>query len=123
MSHQQHREICKVTKLARVHLKYLCEKALQKNNVSMDQLAEQRETENLIQLVESKQHKPLEDFLMAFINRNENPALTQFISHFLLLLAGDAAIFTTVPFTYHYHILQTCAAIKNNVDIEKKSMK
>ena len=52
MSHHQHREMCKVTKEARVHLKYLCEKALQKNDVCMDQLAEQRETENLIQIVE-----------------------------------------------------------------------
>ena len=94
-------------------------KALQENDVCMDQLAEQRETENLIQLVKYKQHKPLEDFLLAFINRSENPAVTQPIAHFLLLLAGNAAISTTVPFMYHYHILQTCAAITNNVDIEK----
>ena len=85
MSHQQHREMCKVTKEARVHLKYLCEKALQKNDVCMDQLAEQRKTENLIQLVKSKQHKPLENFLLAFINRSENLAVTQSIAHFLLL--------------------------------------
>ena len=120
MSCEEHRELCKVTKNARLHLKYLCEKTLQKNQVYLDQMEEYRSTENLIQIVKSRREKQLEDFILAFINRTENPIVTQSVAHLLLLLVGDAAISTVVPFAYHYHILQTCAAIRNDVDIEKK---
>ena len=119
MSHEQYREICKAVKHARVHLKYLCEKTLQKTEVHMDQLTEQRATENLIHVVKSRNEKPLEHFIMAFINRSENPSMTQSIAHLLLLLAGDATISAVVPFTFHDHILQTCAGIRNDIDIEK----
>ena len=57
---------------------------------------------------------------MAFINRTEDPQVTQAMANLLLLLSGDAAISTVVPFRYHYHIIQTCATLRNNLDIQQK---
>ena len=86
----------------------------------MDQVMEETETENLKQVVKSRKEKPLEDFIMAFINRTQNPTVTQSMAHLLLLLAGDVAISSVVPFTYHYKILQTCAALRNDLESENK---
>ena len=116
----QHKEICRNMKRARVHLKHLCEKTLQKNYTKMDQVMEEIEIENLKQVVKSRKEKPLEDFIMAFINRTQNPTVTQSMAHLLLLLAGDAAISSMVPFTYHYKILQTCVVLRNDLETENK---
>ena len=101
VTHEKYKEICKVIKNARVHLKYLCQKTLQKNEGNMEPFEEQRAPDNLIK-VKSRKEKPLEDVVMAFIKRSENPTVTQSIAHLLLLLAGDAAISVVVPFIFHY---------------------
>ena len=103
MSCEEHRELCKVTKNARVAFEVLCvKKPLQKNQVYLDQMEEYGSTENLIQIVKSRRQKQLEDFILAFINRTEDPIVTQSVAHLLLLLVGDVSISTVVPFAYHY---------------------
>ena len=42
------------------------------------------------------------------------------MAHLLLLLAGDPAVSSVVPFTYHYKILQTCAALRSDLETENK---
>ena len=120
LTNQQHKDICTLVKAARVHLKYLCQKALQKNEVHLDNVTEQRSTDNLKTVIKSQKQKRLEDFLLAFINRTEDAQVTQSIANLLLLLCGDATISSVVPFNYHKHILQTCAAIRNNEDVAKQ---
>lgn len=120
VSNDEHRENCNLVKAARVHLKYLCEKTLQRNERHLDIATEQRCTDSLLAVVKCRREKPLEDFIMAFVNRTEEAQVTQSMAHLLLLLSGDAPISSVVPFNYHHHILQTCAAIRSNVDIDKK---
>ena len=120
MTQEEHKKMCKAVKEARVHLRYLCQKILQKTEICIDQITENRATEDLKDIVKTRNEKPLEDFILAFINRSENPAVTQAMAHLLVLLMGGATISAVVPFNYHYHILETCAAIRNNIDIDKK---
>ena len=95
-------------------------KSLQRNEHILDPISEERETDNLIQVIKMRRENEMEEFTMAFINRTEDQTVTQAMANMLLLLTGDAAISTVVPFTYHYHILQTCSAIRNKIDIDKK---
>ena len=120
MTQQQHREVCNQIKDARIHLKYLCDKALQRNENVIDHVTELRVTENLTSVIKVRRERPLEDFFLAFIYRSEDQQITHAMAHLLLLLVGDAAISSVVPFTYHYDILQTYAAIRNNVDFTNK---
>ena len=120
MSFVEYRSICSSVKDARLHLKYLCGKVLQRNETQLDLAVEMRETENLISVITARREKTLEDFLMAFINRTQDAHVTQAMANLLLLLAGDAAISTVVPFRYHYHILQTCASLRNDLNVQQK---
>ena len=115
--------MCNRIKDARVYLKYLCTKTLQRNENNLDLITEERKRENLLQVLNSRTgrtEEAMKDFMIAFINRTEDQSITHSMANLLLLLTGDAAISTVVPFTYHYHILQTCSAIRNEIGIEKK---
>ena len=118
MTIEEHKKVCKAVK--EVHMRYLCQKTLQKTEICIDQITENRATEDLKDIVKTRNEKPLDDFILAFINRSKNPAVTQAMAHLLLLFMGDATISAVVPFNYHYHILETCAAIRNDIDIGKR---
>ena len=79
----------------------------------MEPATEHTATENLISVIESRNERPLEQFLIDFINRTEDPDVIQAMAKLLSLLVGDAALSSVVPFRYHQHLLQTCAAIRN----------
>ena len=80
----------------------------------LDPHREEVEGENLISVIKSRDEKQLEDFLLAFINRSEDPHVIQAMAKLLSLLIGDATMSSVVPFTYHQHLLETCAAIRHN---------
>ena len=42
------------------------------------------------------------------------------MARLILLLIGDAAMSSVLPFTYHKHILETCSAVRNNVNFHSK---
>ena len=109
--------MCNLVKSSRIHLKYLCEKNLQKIEIHMDPCTEQRATDNLISVIKSKKEKHLQDFMMAFINRTETSQETQAMGHLLHLLSGGAAMSSLVPFKFHKKILHTCGAIRNDVHV------
>ena len=118
MSHEQHREACHLTRCTRIHLKYLCDKTLQKHGLQcMDPQAEQTATANLILLIQSRNQKQLEEFLLAFIRRTVDPPVIQVMAKVLSLLVGDAAVSSVVPFRY---VLETCAAIRNNANFDSR---
>ena len=48
-----------------------------------------------------------------------DPPVLQAMAKLLLLLASDCEISCIVPYRYHHHILQTCAAVKNNMPYHK----
>ena len=115
MSTEQHKQACLITRSARVHLRYICDKTLQKNGFELlDPHREEVEKKNLISVIKSRGEKQLEDFLLAFINRSEDPPVIQAMDKLLSLFMGDAIMSSVVPFTYHQHLLETCAAIRLN---------
>ena len=108
-STEQHTQACQITRHARNHLKYLCEKTLQKTSLSpLEPATEHIAMENLTSVIESRNERPLEQFLIAFINRTEDPDIIEAMAKLLSLLVGDAALTSVVPFRYHQHVLQTC---------------
>ena len=114
MSAAEHMIACDTTRTARKHMKYLCDKVLQKESLQQLELfAEQAHNEILISVIRQGNKKPLEEFLLAFIQRTQNPSLTQEMTKLLLLLAGDAPISSAVPVRCHPHLLQTCTAVRN----------
>ena len=111
----QHKQACSITRSARVHLRYVCDQALQKNGFELlDPHQEEVEKENLLSVIKSSGEKQLEDFLLAFINRSEDPPVIQAIAKLLSPVMGDATMSSAVPFTYHQHLLETCVAIRLN---------
>ena len=56
----------------------------------------------------------MEDFLLTFINRSEDPPIIQAMAELLSLFMGDATMSSVVLFTYHQHLLETCVAIRLN---------
>ena len=83
-------------------------------------LPEQANTEILILVIRQRNKKPLEEFLLAFIQRPHNPSLTQEMAKLLLLLAGEAPISYGVPVRYHPHLLQTCTAVRNVEQVKQQ---
>ena len=120
MSHEEHRHACAKVRGARIHLKYICEKTLQKCKHILDFQREQMENENLISVITSRNQQPLDSFLLAFVNRTVDPSLVQTMAKLLLLLIGDAAMSSVLPFAYCKHILETCSAVRNNVNFHSK---
>ena len=113
MSHQEHKDACSRISSARLHLKYLCEKTMNKTGLkildcAMQEIATARLTEEIVSINE----EPLEKFILAFINRTKDPDLIQAMAQFLLLLVGDAAMSLVLPHRYHKHILDTCSSIR-----------
>ena len=86
----------------------------------LEQTEEQRCTDHLISIVKSQDDKRLEKFLISFLHRTENPTVTHAMAKLLLLLAGDAPISAVMPFRYHQHILNTCAAVRNEKPFHNK---
>ena len=121
MTKDHHSYLCKLTRTARIHLKYLCDKTLQRDNLTLlHETAELRSTDHLISIIKSQNEQRLEEFLIAFIHRTENVMVTHAMAKLLSLLAGDAPISAVVPFRHHPHILETCAAIRNNQQFHNK---
>ena len=120
MSTDQHKYLCSKVGAARVHLKYICDKSLRKIGLSiLDVQVEGMEKDTLISIMKSRKQKPLEDFLLAFINRSQDAPVIQAMAKLLSLLVGDAAMSAVLPFRFHKHILKTCGAIKNNLNVTK----
>ena len=93
MSHQQHKDACLRIGSARLHLKYLCEKTLNKTGLKiLDYETQEVATARLTEEILSINEEPLEDFILTFINRTKDPDLIQAMTQFLLLLLGDAAM-------------------------------
>ena len=108
---------CQKVRCARIHLKYLCDKTLQKEHgTNLDVAEEQTALDNLLLDIQTRQHPALGNFLFAFIYRTEDPSVTQCMAKLLSLLIGDAAISSVVPFRYHQHLLQTCFKVRNHQD-------
>ena len=102
--HQQHTEACKKVEFVKAHLKYLCEKSLNKNGLNiLDCQTEEVASTILTEEIISRNEKPLEDFIFTFINRTENPDLIHAMAQFLLLFVGDAAMSSVLPKRYHEH--------------------
>ena len=102
MSTEQHKQACSITRSARVHLRYICDKTLQKNGFELlGPHREEVEKENLISMIKSRGEKQLKDFLLAFINRNEDPPVIQAMAKLLSLLMGDVTMSSVIPFMYH----------------------
>ena len=121
MSAAEHKIACNSTKTARKHLKYLCDKVCRRSLCSNQNFfAGQAHTEILISVIRQRNKKPLEEFLLAFIQRTHNPSLSQEMAKLLLLLAGDAPISSAVPVRYHPHLLQTCTAIRNGEQVKQQ---
>ena len=102
-----------------MHLKYLCEKTLQKNIQQLEPLAEQRATQNLIGVIQSRNERKLEQFLFTFINQTEHPTVIHALRKLLHLLISDAAMTSFIPVMYHTHLLETCAKCRNGENIHK----
>ena len=75
-------------------------------------------TKNVISVIKERAGKPLEEFLFAFIQRTEDPLLTQKMAKLLLMLAGDVAISSVVQIRYQYHLLQACNAVRNGENMK-----
>ena len=121
MSAAEHKIACYSTRTARKHLKYLCDKILQKESLQQLELfAEQAHTETLILVIRQRNKKPLEEFLLASIQRTHNPSLTWEMANLLLLLAGDAPILSAVSVRYHPYLLQICTAVRNGKQVKQQ---
>ena len=97
-------------------MRYICDKTLQKNGFELlDPHREEVEKEKSNISDKIKGEKQTEDFLLAFINRSEDPTIIQAMATLLSLFMGDATMSSVVPFTYHQHLLETCAAIRLNL--------
>ena len=124
ISHQQHTEACKKVEFAKAHLKYLCEKSLNKNGLNiLDCQTEEVASTILTEEILSRNEKPLEDFIFTFINRTENPDLIHAMAQLLLLFVGDAAMSSVLPKRYHEHILDTCSAIRKKESFQNRLQK
>ena len=121
MSHQQHKDACLRIGSARLHLKYLCEKTLNKTELKiLDYETQEVATARLTEEILSINEEPLEDFILTFINRTKDPDLVQAMAQFLLLLLGDAAMSSILPHRYHKHILDTCSAMRKKEPFQNK---
>ena len=117
MTHREHESMCKSIKCARIHLKNLCKKVLQSQEIILSEEEEIRESQNLVSIILTRNEDPLSQFLLPFINRTVDPPVLQAMAKLLLLLASNCEISCIVPCRYHYHILQTCAAVENNMSM------
>ena len=114
MTNDEYHQQCQQVKYARLHIKYLCDKVLQKDAlVNLDPIEEEAAVNNLISIIQRRQEPPLENFLLSFLHRTEDPSVTNSMAKLLSLLIGDAAMSATLPVRYHQHLLETCSRIKN----------
>ena len=121
MSHQQHKDACLRIGSAWLHLKYLCEKTLNKTGLKiLDYETQEVATARLTEEILSINEEPLEDFILTFINRTKDPDLVQAMAQFLLLLLGDAAMSSILPPRYHKHILDTYSAMRKKEPFQNK---
>ena len=74
----------------------------------------------MISVITSRSQQPLDNLLLAFVNRTGDPSLVQAMAKLILLLIGDAAMSSVLAFTYHKHILETCSAVRNNVNFHSQ---
>ena len=118
MTCEDYRTICQTTKSSHLHLKYLCQKTLQQNSFTLDPQEEEPETTRLILNIHNRKEGALEEFLITFIRRTQDPSVIQSMAKLLKLLVGDAPMPATVPFRYHKHLLETCSAVKNGRDVK-----
>ena len=112
MSHQQYKDACLRIGSARLHLKYLCEKTLNKTGLKiLDYKIQKIATARLTEEILSTDEEPLEEFILTFINRTQDPDLIQSMAQFLLVLVGDAAMSSGLLHRYHNiywtHVLQS----------------
>ena len=122
MTCEEHRTICQTTKSSCLHLKYLCQKTLQQNSFTPDAQEEEAETTMLILNILNRKESALEEFLITFMRKTQDPSVIQSMAKLLKLLVGDVPISVTVPFRYHKYLLETCTGrdVKNNLEIIKK---
>ena len=114
MTTEQHRNLCQITRSSHLHLKYLCRKVLQEDNLTqLDEVTEETETRILVDVIKAKKQKSLEDFLLTLIWRTQEADLIQSMAKLTLLLVGDAPISSVTPFRYHKHLLDICSCVIN----------
>lgn len=88
---------------SRKHLSYLCKKELGKLKAG-DELSEEEENSRSMLLSRAIDDQPpaMQGCLNLFIFRNVPATLQRALSSFLLLLAGDAALSSCLPFCSHH---------------------
>ena len=106
LSQEQHKQACQVTRSARMHLRYLCDKALQKHDIPLlEPAVEKGVTDFLLSVIKARKQEKQErkeQFVLAFIHRLLGA--TQSMAKLLHLLSCDAPISSVVPFRYHKHL-------------------
>ena len=113
-------ERCKRVKRARQYLLLLVRSALEGLPLADNDQAAMQERRNFIDVCNESCQESIFNFLVMFINREEDPPLIQAAARVLSLFAtNDDALSSVLPFRFHQDILTTCQTVLQGEDSDQ----
>ena len=109
--HQRYNRVLITDTQMRKHLSYLSRKYLRKLKLEerMDPNIEEERTKEFQQNLGAHCDQPVNNFILALVQKSEDHEILYYIARILYMLSGDATMDAVVPFVCH-KLLNTCTS-------------
>ena len=123
MCHQRYDRVLITDTQMRKHLSYLSKNYLRKLKPEerMDPNIEEERTREFQQNLHVHCDQPVNNFILALVQKSEDQEILYYIARILYLLSGDAAMDAVVPFVCH-KLLNTCISGVHQNTVNVQSM-
>ena len=121
--HQRYDRVLITDTQMRKHLSYLSRKCLRKLKPEecMNPNIEEERTREFQQNLRAHCDQPVNNFILALVQKSEDQEILYYIARILYMLSGDAAMDAVVPFVYH-KLLNTCTSDVRQNTVNVQSM-